>query len=84
MTSDLAEKSNTENDSDGPEARETGRSLPIALLRARESLMARFRPMLAAHGFTEQQWRVLRIVGEVDVSCDAASLAVFFSPIVLC
>lgn len=32
----------------------------MALLRARESVMARFRPMLRSHGLTEQKWRVLR------------------------
>ncbi len=32
----------------------------MALLKARESVMVRFRPMLRAHGLTEQQWRVLR------------------------
>lgn len=32
----------------------------MALLRARESVMARFRPMLRMHGLTEQKWRVLR------------------------
>ncbi len=26
--------------------------------------MSRFRPLLAAHGVTEQQWRVIRILGE--------------------
>jgi homoprotocatechuate degradation regulator HpaR len=36
------------------------RSLPISLLRAREALMLGFRPILRAHGITEQQWRVLR------------------------
>ncbi|MGH8227866.1 MAG: homoprotocatechuate degradation operon regulator HpaR [Steroidobacteraceae bacterium] len=35
-------------------------SLPMALLRARESVMRRFRPALRGHGVTEQQWRVLR------------------------
>lgn len=40
--------------------RDFSRSLPMALLRARESVMVRFRPMLRAHGLTEQQWRVLR------------------------
>lgn len=44
----------------------TRRSLPIALLRARESIMWRFRPMLANHDITEQQWRVLRVLNEVD------------------
>ncbi len=32
----------------------------MALLRARESVMRRFRPGLRNHGVTEQQWRVLR------------------------
>ncbi len=35
-------------------------SLPMALLRAREAVMRRFRPGLRHHGVTEQQWRVLR------------------------
>ncbi len=35
-------------------------SLPMALMRARESTMRFFRPVLAAHELTEQQWRVLR------------------------
>ncbi|MGH7006661.1 MAG: hypothetical protein ACREIP_22160, partial [Alphaproteobacteria bacterium] len=33
------------------------RSLPMQLLRAREAVMQRFRPMLHQHGVTEQQWR---------------------------
>ncbi len=37
-----------------------GRSLPMALLRAREAVMQQFRPNLRRHGVTEQQWRVLR------------------------
>ena len=51
--------------------REARRSLPIALLRVREAIMRHFRPMLAAHDLTEQQWRVLRILaekGEADVT----------------
>lgn len=50
------------------------RSLPIALLRARESIMTRFRPLLADHAMTEQQWRVLRVLQEqspLDASCVA-------------
>ena len=35
-------------------------SLPMALLRARESVMRLFRPGLRKHGVTEQQWRILR------------------------
>jgi homoprotocatechuate degradation regulator HpaR len=36
------------------------RNLPLLLLRARESVFAHFRPILNAHGVTEQQWRILR------------------------
>lgn len=36
----------------------------MALLRAREVVMARFRPMLARHDITEQQWRALRELAE--------------------
>ena len=52
----------------------TRRSIPIALLRARERVMSRFRPMLAEHGVTEQQWRVLRVVAESE-AIDASELA---------
>jgi homoprotocatechuate degradation regulator HpaR len=54
--------------------RVTRRSLPIALLRAREAVMARFRPMLAEHDVTEQQWRAIRILGEAG-PLDAAELS---------
>ena len=37
--------------------------LPIALMRAREQVMAPIRNMLADSGITEQQWRVLRVLG---------------------
>jgi homoprotocatechuate degradation regulator HpaR len=52
----------------------TRRSLPMALLRARESVMSHFRPMLAAHNVTEQQWRVLRVVDE-EGPLDATEVA---------
>ena len=42
----------------------TRRSLPMALLRAREVVMAHFRPMLARYEITEQQWRALRELAE--------------------
>jgi homoprotocatechuate degradation regulator HpaR len=44
--------------------RQTQRSLPIALLRAREVVMAPIREMLAASGVNEQKWRVLRVLDE--------------------
>ena len=40
------------------------RNLPHLLLRARETLMAHFRPLLGEFGLTEQQWRILREVVE--------------------
>ncbi|MFK5977914.1 MAG: homoprotocatechuate degradation operon regulator HpaR [Rhizobiaceae bacterium] len=54
--------------------RDTGRSLPIMLLRAREVVMARFRPILADYDITEQQWRVLRVLHELG-TLDAKELA---------
>lgn len=54
--------------------RDTGRSLPIVLLRAREIVMARFRPVLADYDITEQQWRVLRVLHESG-TLDAKELA---------
>jgi len=46
--------------------RDFSRNLPMALLRAREAVMARFRPILRAHGLSEQQWRVLRVLADED------------------
>jgi len=51
------------------------RSLPMALLRARETVMGRFRPILAAHGLTEQQWRVLRALDDQDATVSVGELA---------
>lgn len=42
----------------------TNRSLPIALIRAREGVMSPIREMLSVTGITEQQWRVLRVLEE--------------------
>ncbi|MFB9950629.1 homoprotocatechuate degradation operon regulator HpaR [Rhizobium puerariae] len=56
----------------GPRA--TRRSLPIALLRAREAVMSHFRPMLAQHDVTEQQWRVIRVLDEAGM-LDASEVA---------
>jgi homoprotocatechuate degradation regulator HpaR len=40
------------------------RNLPLLLLQARESVLTQFRPILKAHGLTEQQWRVVRALVE--------------------
>lgn len=50
-------------------------SLPMLLLRARETAMARFRPVLHAHGVTEHQWRALRALHDLG-ELSAAGLAV--------
>ena len=42
----------------------TNRSLPIALLRARERVMGPIRTLLSDVDLTEQPWRVLRVVQE--------------------
>lgn len=50
-------------------------SLPMALLLARESTMRRFRPLLAEHGLTEQQWRVLRALASAEHPIEVTALA---------
>lgn len=40
------------------------RNLPLLLLQGRESVIARFRPLLNDAGLTEQQWRILRVLIE--------------------
>lgn len=52
----------------------TARSLPIALIRAREGVMSPIRAMLSETGLTEQQWRVLRVLAEFG-AMDAKTLA---------
>jgi homoprotocatechuate degradation regulator HpaR len=51
------------------------RSLPMALMRAREAVMAQFRPTLSEHGLTEQQWRVLRALDAHDGTMSVGALA---------
>lgn len=63
----------------GTASTETGlrplqRSLPMALLRVRETVMDRFRQMLRDNGLTEQQWRVIRVLAERD-SLEVSQLA---------
>ena len=50
-------------------------SLPMALLRAREAVMRHFRPILAAHDLTEQQWRVLRALNDEVAPISVGALA---------
>jgi len=50
------------------------RSLPIALMRAREAVMGPIRDMLAGEGLSEQQWRLLRVL-DAQSPLDATTLA---------
>lgn len=43
---------------------QTYRNLPFLLLKAREELMTKFRPILNKYNVTEQQWRVIRALNE--------------------
>ena len=42
----------------------THRNLPHLLLQAREAVMAHTRPALRERALSDQQWRVLRVLGE--------------------
>lgn len=62
--------------------RDLSRSLPLALMRARESVMQYFRPHHRQHGITEQQWRVLRVLyksGELETT-ELARQALLLAP----
>ena len=55
--------------------RSTSRSLPIALLRARETVMGPLREMLGQSGISEQKWRILRVLNEKGASEHSAIAA---------
>lgn len=62
--------------------RDFSQSLPMALLRARESVMRHFRSSLRMHELTEQQWRILRALaaaGEIEVT-ELARVAFLLGP----
>lgn len=42
------------------------RNLPQLFLKAREELLCHFRPIISHFGLTEQQWRILRILSEME------------------
>lgn len=54
--------------------RDVSKSLPLALMRAREATMLCFRPHLRNLEVTEQQWRVLRVLYAARV-LDVTTLA---------
>jgi len=41
------------------------RNLPLLLMQTRERVISYFRPILNAHGITEQQWRIVRVLLDV-------------------
>ena len=49
-----------------PRAPPFGRSLAMLLLLSREAVMQRWRPFLHERALTDQQWRVMRALREVD------------------
>jgi homoprotocatechuate degradation regulator HpaR len=51
------------------------RNLPLALLHAREAAMGHFRPILKAHGLTDQQWRVVRVLSETEEPLESGRVA---------
>jgi homoprotocatechuate degradation regulator HpaR len=56
-------------------------SLPVRLMRAREAVMMHIRPVLRAHGVTEQQWRVLCTVRDLkETEITALAERVFLLP----
>jgi len=56
------------------ELRDFQKNLPMSLLRARESVMSNFRPIMREHDITEQQWRVIRALYGLD-GLEATALA---------
>ena len=57
-----------------PAMRPFSRSLPMALLKAREVAMRGFRAVLSKHDLSEQQWRVIRVLNE-DSHLETGELA---------
>ena len=55
--------------------RDFSASLPMALLQAREASMQLFRPLLAQHDMTEQQWRVLRALAAAPAPLEVGAIA---------
>lgn len=61
--------------------REFSKSLPMSLLRARESVMQRFRSSLRHFNITEQQWRILRALTSIsEIEVTALAHATFLLP----
>jgi len=62
------------DDFHGGEAAAASRRLPVLLHRTREALAVHFRKIFVLHDLTDPQWRVLRILSQVD-EIDVSNLA---------
>jgi homoprotocatechuate degradation regulator HpaR len=61
---------------------EFSESLPMVLMRSRETVMRYFRPSMRERGITEQQWRVLRTLscgGAIEVT-ELARITLLLAP----
>lgn len=74
MTNIVPPDVNTSDEKKDVPPRDRRRSLAIGLLKAREAVMSHFRPILADHDVTEQQWRVIRALSEAG-TLDATEVA---------
>jgi homoprotocatechuate degradation regulator HpaR len=74
MTNGVPAEMSTSDETKPATPRERRRSLAIGLLKAREAVMSHFRPILADHDVTEQQWRVLRALSQAGM-LDATEVA---------
>lgn len=62
------------SDKNDENLRDFDRSLPMALLRARESVMKKFNPSLRENDLSSQQWRVIRALKDEE-GLDISELA---------
>jgi homoprotocatechuate degradation regulator HpaR len=74
MTNDVPAGASAPAETKDAPPRKRRRSLAIGLLKAREAVMSHFRPILADHDVTEQQWRVIRVLSEAG-TLDATEVA---------
>lgn len=58
------------------------RSLPVMLIRARDAVMSHFKPLFLANRISEQQWRVMRVLRDVErlEAHEVAARAAVLSP----
>lgn len=75
MTASAADDSAAPTLRDSIAMRDFAASLPMALLQAREAAMQLFRPLLAEHDLTEQQWRVLRALASSRTPLEVGAIA---------